>query len=86
MKTFIQEKISSLLIATGSFNVVTMLNQEDSMPISKPLFCDDDEARTRQLLKTCDALKKQYRATQDDNYLRQYYETRNQIKIGLIRE
>jgi hypothetical protein len=79
MKTFIQERLASVLMAQGRFKVIAGIDQSDDAPILKKLFVDDPHTRER--LKLCDQFKKQYTATGSEDYLKQYYHIRSQIPI-----
>lgn len=79
MKTFIQERFSSLLLATRNYKVVTP-NNSLSGPIFSHLFEDSDE--TRRLLQACDLMKSRYRATADNQYLDMYWKLRADIPIS----
>lgn len=73
MKTFIQERFSSLLLATGNYKVITP-NNSLSAPIFSLLFEDTDD--TRRQLQTCDLMKSRYRASADKQYLEMYWRIR----------
>ena len=57
MKTFVQERISSVIMAQGDFRVVNY-DLSAIFPIFPKLFVDG--LKTRRLLQTCDLLKQQY--------------------------
>jgi hypothetical protein len=76
IKTFIQERFASLLLSTESFKVLTP-NQALSYPIFTKLFPDNQI--TRELLQTCDQMKKEYRNKKDKKYLDIYWSTRKKI-------
>jgi hypothetical protein len=78
IKTFIQERFSSLLLATRSYKVITP-NNSLSAPIFSPLFEDSDE--TRRQLQACDLMKSRYRATADNQYLDMYRKLRADIRF-----
>jgi hypothetical protein len=78
MKTFIQERFASLLMATGSYQIVNT-DQSHRAPIFARLF--DNSPDTRHALQTCDWLKRQYRQTLDSSYLDTYYKVRQTIRL-----
>ncbi len=78
IKTFIQERFASLLMASGSYQVVN-IDQSHRAPIFGRLF--DNSPDTRHALQTCDWLKRQYRQTLDDSYLDMYYKVRQAIRF-----
>jgi len=55
MKTFIQERFATLILATKQFKVLTV-DQSAVTPIFTPLF--PDNGQTRRLLQVCDLLKR----------------------------
>lgn len=77
IKTFIQERFSSLVLAIGEFNVYAA-DRSSSGQIHTRLFQDDQ--RTRRMLQTCDILKLRYRETGDQDYLNMYWKVRQNIK------
>lgn len=79
MKTFIQERLASVLMAQGGFKIVAAIDQSNDAPILKKLFVDDP--LTRERLRACDQYKQQYTATGNEDYLEQYYKVRAQIPI-----
>jgi hypothetical protein len=76
MKTFIQERIPSVLLAQGDFKVLS-IDQSPFAPIFTMLF--DDDAQTRRMLQVCDFLKKEYSLSKDDDYLKMYWTIRRKI-------
>jgi hypothetical protein len=76
MKTFIQERIASMLLAREDFAVLS-LDQSVSMPIFAALFNDDPQ--TRRMLQICDFLKKEFCLTKDEDYLKMYWKVRRKI-------
>lgn len=73
MKTFIQERLSSVVLASGRFRVSTVDRSQDA-PINPRLFKED--TRTRRQLQACNLLKERFTATGDEEYLRVYYKIR----------
>lgn len=78
MKTFIQERFCSLLLATGRFRVAA-LDMGDRAPMSPHMFPMDPH--TRRLLLACDTLKQEYRASGDGDYLAMYRKLRGKIPL-----
>ena len=76
MKTFIQERLATLLLATKDYQVV-YVDQSSVAPIFQRLFSDTGE--TRRALQTCDWLKRAYRQSGDENYLQTYWKARQGI-------
>ena len=73
MKTFVQERFASLILATGDFRVI----KSDPSDVRAPnagLFTRT--LQTRRLLQTCDLMKTQYRRTQDPAFLAMYWKVR----------
>lgn len=73
MKTFVQERFASLILATGDFRVI----KSDPSDVRAPnagLFART--LQTRRLLQTCDLMKTQYRRTQDPAFLAMYWKVR----------
>lgn len=79
MKTFLQERISALLLSTGRFNVAA-LDQSDTSPPSLSLMFNDDTA-TRRTLQVLDFLKRKYTETGDVIYLQAFERIRPDIAI-----
>ena len=77
MKTFIQERFASLLLATGNFNALVP-DQSQWATIFTAIFADDPH--TRRLLKSCDLFKSRYRQKQDASDLEMYWKTRRDIR------
>jgi predicted O-linked N-acetylglucosamine transferase (SPINDLY family) len=77
MKTFVQERFASLLLATGSYRVAN-IDPSHYAPIFSRIF--DNSPETRRALQTCDWLKRQYRQTQDNSYLEMYFKVRQTIQ------
>jgi hypothetical protein len=79
MKTFIQERLANLILCTNTFKVLSP-DQSFSAPIFTRLFPDD--MKTRRLLQTCDLMKKKYRESKDETYLKMYWSIRGDIKYS----
>lgn len=80
MKVFVQERIVSVLLATGAFKVTTA-DLSHSIGPNMTLFNNDP--RTRRLLNTCETLKLEYNRTHDDSYLDMYVKVRSSIPVKL---
>ncbi len=78
MKSFIQERLASLILLTNSFSVITP-DQSTSKPIFTRLFQDD--SNTRHHLIAMDTLKKLYRKNSNQDTLKSYWMLRNEIKF-----
>ncbi len=76
MKTFIQERFTSLIMASSNYKVL-VADQSNARPIFTRLFSDD--SRTRNMLQTCDLMKSKYRETRDPAYLDMYWRVRKEI-------
>jgi len=76
MKTFIQERFTSLIMAAGNYKVL-FADQSSSRPIFSRIFSDD--SKTRNMLQTCDLMKSKYRETLDPAYLDMYWRIRKGI-------
>lgn len=79
MKTFIQERLASLILSTNSFKVLSP-DQSFRAPIEKTLFPDD--IKTRRLLQVCDLMKAKYCESNDRKYLEMYWSIRSDIKYS----
>jgi hypothetical protein len=77
MKTFIQERFASLILATGTFSVFSPDHAARS-PIYTRMFPNDEA--TRQLLRRCDGLKRQFRQSGERSYLDGYWKARREIR------
>ncbi|WP_148264883.1 hypothetical protein [Collimonas fungivorans] len=73
MKTFIQERIATLVLAQNDLEVATM-DFGVHGGIFTRIFSNDQ--RTRRLLQTCDLLKQLYCASGDEEYLSTFRKTR----------
>lgn len=78
MKVFIQERLSSLVLAQGKFKTLAF-DFGQSAPILDQLF--DNNPRVRKMLQTCDLLKERFVITQDISYLNMYLKIRKEIKF-----
>jgi len=76
MKTFIQERLSTLILSHSSFRVVAPNTSNLSPPNSIIFNVNED---TRLLLQTLDLLKKNYCNSKDQDYLNTFYKIRNGI-------
>lgn len=76
MKTFIQERFSTLLLADGKYRVL-VVDQSITRPIFTRIFSDDQ--KTRNMLQTCDLMKSKYRETLDPAYIDMYWRIRKAI-------
>jgi hypothetical protein len=76
MKTFIQERLATVVLASGQFKAAcppySFMN-----PIFTRLFPDTIE--TRVLLQSCDLMKQKYRLSADQKYLAMYWKIRGDI-------
>lgn len=79
MKTFIQERLATLILCTNNFKVLSP-DQSFSAPIFTRLFPDD--IKTRRLLQTCDLMKTKYRESKDEKYLEMYWRLRKDIQYS----
>jgi hypothetical protein len=78
MKTFIQERLASIILYQGGLKVLS-LNRSQTDPIFTLLFNAD--SATRKMLQICDFMKEKYIQTQDADYINMFYKIRNDIKI-----
>lgn len=76
MKTFIQERLASYLLATGDF-VSVASRRAHARPVMKRIFPDGDA--DRKLFLLCDRLKRQYRTTKNKAFLDSFYLARQHI-------
>lgn len=76
MKTFIQERFATVILAQGGYRVVS-LDQIPEQALFFRLFKND--VRTRNMLKACDSLKEKYCRTKDEEFLNMYYRVRKDI-------
>jgi hypothetical protein len=76
MKTFIQERLATLLLSQHNFNVVVP-TQSHFAPISSVIFRED--IYTRPSLQAMDLLKEKFCQTNELDYLSMYYKLRSKI-------
>jgi len=76
MKTFIQERLATVVLASGQFKVACP-PYSFMHPIFTRLFPDNIE--TRVLLQTCDLMKQKYHLSADQKYLDMYWKIRGDI-------
>lgn len=76
IKTFIQERFASLVLAIGQFNVYAA-DRSSAGNIFTRLFPDD--LRTRRMLQACDLMKLRFRETGDQAFLAMYWKVRGDI-------
>ena len=76
MKAFIQERLSSVLVATEKFRVLAA-DISGNLPVFDRLFIES--SRTRHLLHTCDIMKQQYCSSKDGRYLEMYWKIRQLV-------
>jgi hypothetical protein len=79
MKTFIQERLATLILSANTFKVLSP-DQSFSAPIFTRLFPDD--IKTRRLLQVCDLMKAKYRESKDKKYLDMYWSIRADIQYS----
>lgn len=77
MKTFMQERLASFVLATGRYRTLKF-GRTLQAPIYKPLFGNSET--NRRLLQTCDVLKSKYREKTDPAYLEMYWKIRRDIQ------
>lgn len=80
IKTFIQERLSSLILSDGSLNI-TKYDQSISGALFGYLF--DDSVETRRSLIACDVAKELYLKTKDPLFLKSYIKIRESIKLKI---
>jgi hypothetical protein len=80
MKTFIQERFASLILAGGGFRVLAP-DTSQHVPVHDTMFPGDPH--TRRMLQACDLLKERHCATGDGDYLEIYYRIRQDIDFRL---
>ena len=80
MKTFIQERLSSIVLTQDNFLTLAM-----DFGQSAPMFGNlwDNDPRTRKMLQTCDLLKEKFSKTEDRSYLDMYFKIRSDIRLKL---
>lgn len=77
MKTFVQERLATLLLATQDFKTANA-DRSASGSIFTRLF--HDNFHTRRLLQACDLMKRMARQTGEAHYLDMYWRLRQQIQ------
>jgi len=77
MKTFIQERLATLILATGRYKTLKF-NQTLNAPMLKPMF--GTSATNLRLLQTCELLKAKYREKSDPAYLEMYWKIRQDVQ------
>jgi len=78
IKVFIQERLASLILHQSNFKTINFDDSEFG-PINNLLF--ENDLKTRELLKKCNAMKSGYRKTKDAQFIDEYWKARNQISI-----
>ena len=78
MKTFIQERLSSIVLSQNNFATLTM-DFGQFATIHDQLF--DNNPRTRKILQTCDLLKEKFATSGDESYLQMYFKIRRDIQL-----
>ena len=74
MKTFIQERLTSIILATGNFTMLSPEIGRDCRALSA------DGFKTVLLLQFCDLMKSKYRDSTDEKYLEMYWKIRAEIR------
>ena len=78
MKTFIQERLTSLVLAQGAFRVATP-DLSGQFPFDSPF---ERSARARRVLQCCDLLKQQYATLGDPSFLEAYLKLRAVVPMA----
>jgi hypothetical protein len=78
MKAFIQERFATLVLSSGNFRTLQIM-QNLKHPISRHFI---DNFQTRTMLQTCDLMKLKYRENLDEKYLEMYWMIRKAIKFS----
>lgn len=78
MKTFVQERLVTLILSQGGYRVASP-DVSHFFPINPVVFREND--KTRKLLQTCALLKEKYTETGDIEYLNVFYKIRAAIEI-----
>ena len=78
IRTFIQERFASVILARGNFQVICA-DQSQFAPIFTRLFSDTPQ--TRRMLQTCDLLKERFCLSGDSDYLEMYEKIRGTINF-----
>jgi len=76
MKTFVQERIATVLLSKERFNTVYM-DLSQFAPVYTRIFNED--LRTRRMLQACEVLKERYCFTNDEEYLAMFRKLRMNI-------
>lgn len=76
LKTFLQERIASMVLATRNLRVA-VVDTSARTHLNANLF--DENLRTRRLLGMCDTLKLEYALTRDPGYLDMFHKVRASI-------
>ncbi|MCL1961289.1 MAG: hypothetical protein FWG56_05860 [Desulfovibrionaceae bacterium] len=76
MKTFVQERFPSVILTKNRFRT-EVLDISHVQPVFGRLF--QEHPRTRRLLQTCDALKREYSESGDADLLNAYWKVRSLI-------
>ncbi|MFZ4704060.1 MAG: hypothetical protein ACOYMG_28780 [Candidatus Methylumidiphilus sp.] len=79
MKAFMQERLATLILATGKY-IVLSPDQSFNGPIFTGLFSSD--ITNRRLLQTCDLMKRKFREKSDEKYLEMYWKIRRDISFS----
>lgn len=79
MKTFIQERLCCVLLATGRYRIANPRLSEH-LPVLPRLFAQSPHTRRR--LSTCDSLKIDYLLTRDEAYMDMYEKVRASIPLN----
>ena len=82
MKTFVQERLAPVLLASGPYRVASA-DLSSHTPVFEALFPNDN--RTRRLLKACDAMKIEYALAKgrDRSYLDMFVKLRSSIPLRI---
>lgn len=79
MKTFVQERLASYLLATGHYVTASTLRPREA-PVIKRIFPEGESIR--KILELCDKYKHLYRKTNNTAYIEAFYLARRQIKFS----
>lgn len=78
IKTFVQERLSSYLLATRAFKTVASTRAK-RVPIYQKIFPEGE--MVRKSLELCDHFKRKYRSTRDPAYLSAYRDAKSMISF-----
>ncbi len=78
MKTFIQERLATLVLANGNFRVSCTHQSLTGPFFTGPIPADP---KNRRLLEVCDLMKSKYREKSDLEYLKMYWKIRADVTI-----